>query len=201
MGWVVSIWLSHIISVYNHRMDRVQEWAATHQVSLRQLTGQNVTELDFTDDRLAICLRELHEPDQWRRIESLLGNRLLRVYDLRPANTVRLDGTTATPVYVQRDDHAQGLFHLLSLAARLLALGDYTARRALADQQSELSGIYPGNPKRATARPTKYSCNNWWVKRTSSPTAVSFTDWSLVISSTSCGNTKGEETARNGRRL
>ncbi len=134
MGWVVSIWLSHIISVYNHRMDRVQEWAATHQVSLRQLTGQNVTELDFTDDRLAICLRELHKPDQWRRIESLLGNRLLRVYDLRSANTVRLDGTTATPVYVQRDDHAQGLFHLLSLAARLLALGDYTARRALADQ-------------------------------------------------------------------
>ncbi|MBK8988326.1 MAG: hypothetical protein IPM39_20035 [Chloroflexi bacterium] len=59
-----------------------------------------------------------------------------------------------TPVYVQRDDHAQGLFHLLSLAARLLALGDYTARRTLADQQSELSGIYPGNPKRATARPT-----------------------------------------------
>ncbi|MBK7178828.1 MAG: hypothetical protein IPH82_16895 [Chloroflexi bacterium] len=35
-----------------------------------------------------------------------------------------------TPVCVQRDDHAQGLFHLLSLAARLLALGDYTARRA-----------------------------------------------------------------------
>lgn len=95
MGWVISIWLSHIISAYNHRMDRVQEWVATHQVSLRQLTGQDVTELDFTDDRLAICLRELHEPDQWRRIESLLGNRLLRVYDLRSANTVRLDGTTA----------------------------------------------------------------------------------------------------------
>ncbi|MBK8986771.1 MAG: DUF4277 domain-containing protein [Chloroflexi bacterium] len=70
MGWVISIWLSHIISAYNHRMDRVQEWVATHQVSLRQLTGQDVTELDFTDDRLAICLRELHEPDQWRRIEA-----------------------------------------------------------------------------------------------------------------------------------
>jgi transposase len=39
-----------------------------------------------------------------------------------------------TPVYVQRDDHAHGLFHLLSLAARLLALGDYTARCALAEQ-------------------------------------------------------------------
>ncbi|MBK7176099.1 MAG: DUF4277 domain-containing protein [Chloroflexi bacterium] len=94
MGWVVSIWLSHIISVCNHRMDRVQGWAASHQVSLRQLTGQNVTELDFTDDRLAIACGNC-EPDQWRRIESLLGNRLLRVYDLRSANTVRLDGTTA----------------------------------------------------------------------------------------------------------
>jgi transposase len=59
-----------------------------------------------------------------------------------------------TPLYVQRDDHAQGLFHLLSLAARLLALGDYTARQALAEQQAELSGIYPGNPKRSTPRPT-----------------------------------------------
>jgi transposase len=59
-----------------------------------------------------------------------------------------------TPLYVQRDDHAQGLFHLLSLAARLLALGDYTARQALTEQQAELSGIYPGNPKRATPRPT-----------------------------------------------
>ncbi|MBK7180648.1 MAG: hypothetical protein IPH82_26275 [Chloroflexi bacterium] len=99
---MISIWLSHIISVYNHRMDRVQEWAATHQVSLRQLTGQNVTELDFTDDRLAICLRELHEPDQWRRIESLLGNRVLRVYDLRSANTVRLDGTSAGCITTRR---------------------------------------------------------------------------------------------------
>lgn len=59
-----------------------------------------------------------------------------------------------TPLYVQRDDHAQGLFHLLSLAARVLALGDYTARQALAEEQAELSGIYPGNPKRSTPRPT-----------------------------------------------
>ncbi len=59
-----------------------------------------------------------------------------------------------TPLYLQRDDHAQGLFHLLSLAARVLALGDYTARQALAEQKEELGGIYPGNPKRSTPQPT-----------------------------------------------
>jgi transposase len=66
MGWVVTIWLIHIISAYNHRMDRVQAWVATHLTSLRQLTGQEVTELDFTDDRLALCLRELHKSKHWR---------------------------------------------------------------------------------------------------------------------------------------
>ena len=93
MGWVVAIWLIHIISVYNHRMDRVQEWVAQHLTSLRQLTGQEVTELDFTDDRLAICLRELHKASHWQRLEALLGKRLLRAYDLSGKKVVRLDGT------------------------------------------------------------------------------------------------------------
>ncbi len=93
MGWVITIWLIHIASVYNHRMDRVQEWVGTHLTALTQLTGQEVTELDFTDDRLALCLRELHIASSWRRIESLLGNRLLRVYGLQSEKTVRLDAT------------------------------------------------------------------------------------------------------------
>jgi len=68
----------------------------------------------------------------------------------------RLQGKilSITPVYVQRDDHAKGLFHLLTLAARMLALGDYTAKQALAQDNAELAGIYPGNPKRSTATPT-----------------------------------------------
>jgi transposase len=68
----------------------------------------------------------------------------------------RLQGKflSITPVYVQRDDHAQGLFHLLTLGARALALGDYQAKQALAQEKSELTGIYRGNPKRGTTRPT-----------------------------------------------
>jgi len=68
----------------------------------------------------------------------------------------RLQGKllSITPVYVQRDDHAQGLFHLLTVAARLLALGDFMAKEALAQANELLTGIYPGNPKRGTATPT-----------------------------------------------
>lgn len=64
----------------------------------------------------------------------------------------RLQGKllSITPVYVQRDDHAQGLFHLLTIAARVLALGDYTAKEALAQEKEELTGIYAGNPQRGS---------------------------------------------------
>jgi transposase len=70
----------------------------------------------------------------------------------------RLQGKflSITPVYVQRDDHARGLFHLLTLGSRLLALGDYQAKQSLAKEgpNAELTGIYRGNPNRGTARPT-----------------------------------------------
>ncbi|MEM7125000.1 MAG: hypothetical protein AAF702_01655 [Chloroflexota bacterium] len=59
-----------------------------------------------------------------------------------------------TPLYIQRDDHAKGLFHLLTIAARLLALGDFQAKKALAEQKRELAGIFDGSDKRSTATPT-----------------------------------------------
>jgi len=59
-----------------------------------------------------------------------------------------------TPLYVQRDDHAKGLCHLLTIASRVLALGDYMAKEALAREKEQLTGVYPGNPKRGTATPT-----------------------------------------------
>lgn len=68
----------------------------------------------------------------------------------------RLEGKflSITPLYIQRDDHAEGLFHLLTIAARLLALGDYLAQQALAKEKAVLTGVYAGNSKRGTARPT-----------------------------------------------
>jgi transposase len=58
------------------------------------------------------------------------------------------------PVYVQREDHLQGLVRLLSLALRILTLTEFIARRALATKATGLAGLYPGNPKQQTQRPT-----------------------------------------------
>jgi transposase len=58
------------------------------------------------------------------------------------------------PRYVQRDDHATGLMRLLSIALRVLTLLECVGRRRLEAEGAKLAGLYAGNPKRATARPT-----------------------------------------------
>jgi transposase len=59
-----------------------------------------------------------------------------------------------TPMYGQRDDHATGLIRLLSIALRVLTLLEFVGRRQLAAGGTKLAGLYAGNPRRETARPT-----------------------------------------------
>jgi transposase len=59
-----------------------------------------------------------------------------------------------TPMYLERDDHATGLIRLVSIGLRVLTLLEFLVRRRLAQESGELAGLYAGNPKRTTARPT-----------------------------------------------
>ena len=105
-GWLITIWLTHILSEHTHCMDRVQEWVAKRLHTWQELTGQPLTELDFTDDRLALCLHMLSQTDYWHEVEARLGRHLLRVYRLEEP-TVRLDATTGT---VNHDPDSHTLF-------------------------------------------------------------------------------------------
>jgi transposase len=59
-----------------------------------------------------------------------------------------------TPMYVQRDDQATGRIRLLSIALRVLTLLACVGRRQLATEGAQLAGLYAGNPRRETDRPT-----------------------------------------------
>jgi len=59
-----------------------------------------------------------------------------------------------TPMYLQRDDRVTGLIRLLAMGLRVLTLLEFVVRRNLAAENTPLTGLYAGNPKRATARPT-----------------------------------------------
>lgn len=59
-----------------------------------------------------------------------------------------------SPMYLEIDDHATGLVRLLSLGLRILSLLEYSVRKTLALHDLSLAGLYAGNPKRTTNRPT-----------------------------------------------
>jgi transposase len=94
-GWIATIWLAHILTESNHRKHPVQAWVKQAQETIVKITGQQVQELDFTDDRLTLLLRRLSKPATWQAIETELGQSILRVYELAPKN-VRLDTTTVS---------------------------------------------------------------------------------------------------------
>src|SRR2546428_4847949 len=94
-GWTTSIWLAHILSQGDHRKLTVREWVRQAHSTLEQVTGLEIRETDFTDDRLTIVLRHLSDAARWQAIEQELGQHLVRVYDLEE-QPIRVDATTVS---------------------------------------------------------------------------------------------------------
>lgn len=60
----------------------------------------------------------------------------------------------ALPIYFQNQHRIVGLMFLLTIALRVFTLMEFVVRLALSNTQEVLCGLYEGNPKRATARPS-----------------------------------------------
>src|SRR5260370_21899155 len=108
VGELSVVWLAHILSQADHRMNRVQEWASRRLETLRGCSPSALSLQDLTDDRLADVLRLLSDDRHWHAFEQELMGQLVRVYDLS-AQVVRIDTTTASS-YAEVND--QGLLQL-----------------------------------------------------------------------------------------
>jgi transposase len=95
VGNVTTVWLTHLLSQADHRMNRVQEWGSRRLSTLRGCGLEELTPLDLTDDRLADVLRILSDDEHYRAFEHELMGHLVRVYEWE-ATCVRIDTTTAS---------------------------------------------------------------------------------------------------------
>jgi transposase len=105
-GKMLTGWLAHILSEADHRLNQVQDWAATRVETLGICLEADIRALDFSDDRLAIGLDLLSDDQAWVQFEMALNQRTVRVYDLKPT-CVRIDSTTASGYWEVTED---GLF-------------------------------------------------------------------------------------------
>ena len=148
-GWVATIWLAHIISQGDHRKLTVRDWVRQAHATLEETTGLEIRDTDFTDDRLAIVLRELSKPKYWQAIERDLSQNTVRVYDLS-AERVRVDATTISGYHTGGDDSLfkfgkskdnPGLRQVKLMAGALDPLGLPLATDVVSGEQAD-DGLY-----------------------------------------------------------
>jgi transposase len=85
-----------------------------------------------------------------------------------------------TPLYLTSTTRIKGLIRLLSIGLRVLCLVEFTVRKALQEQGEKLDGIYAGNPKRATVRPTTEMMLRAFVGISRVTVNFGGTDWHCV---------------------
>jgi transposase len=100
--------------------------------------------------RVQVTNLEKDQCDLWHSIELYNGGWSLE----RDWHLVKDKPLGIQPMYVQEDDQIDGLTKLLMIALRVMTYLEMVVRRELAEAQEELPGLYPGQPKRKTARPT-----------------------------------------------
>ena len=82
-----------------------------------------------------------------------------------------------TPLFLSSTTRIKGLIRLLSIGLRVLCLVEFRVREALREKAETLDGIYAGNPKRATARPTTETMLRAFVGITLVVVSLGETEW------------------------
>jgi len=110
-GVLATTWIAFILSEADHRKVSVQDWARRHHHLLESFWGPPVRSIEFSDDRLSILLRRLHDAD-WADLEADLWQNTCQVYEI-PLDCIRLDATTTygyhqtTPEGVMQFGHSK----------------------------------------------------------------------------------------------
>lgn len=146
LGWTTAVWLAHILSEGDHRLNQVQPWAEQRLDTLSRCAGQSLTGLTWSDDRLAGVLSILSDDQRWRSFETSLNRQTIRVYDLSP-QCVRVDGTTVSSYGVVTEegllqfghskDHRPDLPQLKVMQAVLDPLGMPVATQVVSGEKAD----------------------------------------------------------------
>ena len=146
LGNVMMVWLSHILSEANHRMNHVQEWAERRIEVVRGCGIKTFEARDMADDRLADVLRALSSDIHWVAFEQELMGNLVRVYDLQK-ECIRVDTTTVSSYAEVNEegllqlgyskDHRPDLGQLKVALASLDPLGMPVATEVLSGEKAD----------------------------------------------------------------
>ena len=105
-----------------------------------QLTGWRIYVTNIKLEQLSLVQAVAYYRDQWQLEHSF--------------HRFKRGQLPALPIYLSNQERIIGLMFLLTIALRCFTLIEFQVRRELQTQQDEIVGLYAGNPKRKTQRPT-----------------------------------------------
>ncbi|CAN5704342.1 hypothetical protein BH23CYA1_BH23CYA1_22640 [soil metagenome] len=137
----------------------------THKRAYRDQPARNLTETNVT-------VKPTLDAEAYQHRSQLLGWRVYASNDLELSLSEAVYGYRneylieqgfgrykgkalgLRPIYLASEKRVKGLIRLLSVGLRLLCLLEFSVRTQLEADQQPLTGLYAGNPKRATQQPT-----------------------------------------------
>jgi len=94
-GELSVLWLTHILSEGDHRLNQVEAWLEAHRITVRSCLSLKARRLDASDDHLAHLLDMLSDDANWANFEQDCAQALIRTYALTP-RLHRADSTSAS---------------------------------------------------------------------------------------------------------
>jgi transposase len=127
------------------------ERSVRHQITSVRRDGAAIGRLEA---RMGWQLQVTNVPSSRLSLgESVLGYRAGTCVE-RAFQALKGQPLGIRPLFVHRDDQVRGLTRLLTLALRVLTLFEVLVRRGQEEDGQDLAGLYPGQEKRTTDRPT-----------------------------------------------
>lgn len=105
-----------------------------------KLTGWRIYVTNAQIEQLSLAQAVIYYRDQWQLEHGF--------------HRFKRGQLPALPVYLANEERIIGLMFLLTIALQCFTLIEFQIRRQLQTPQDEIAGLYAGNPKRKTQRPT-----------------------------------------------
>ena len=105
-----------------------------------QLAGWRIYVTNVRVEQLSLAQAVVYYRDQWQLEHGF--------------HRFKRGQLPAWPIYLANEDRIIGLMFMLTIALRFFTLIEFQVRRQLKVEDQEIAGLYAGNPKRQTKRPT-----------------------------------------------
>lgn len=151
----------HVLTTITHKTVNGYKKNANRTLEIQTFDlqiEQNLTLIDQNRDylgyRVYLTNQTVEHLDIQKAVEAYRGEYKIE----RRIRNLKQEVCALLPIYLQKDDRIVGLVNLLTLLLQIVSIAEYQIAQSLKEEEQEnqkkIAGLYAGQPKLATAKPS-----------------------------------------------